>query len=814
MRKIICALAVVAALAGCDSAAEKAAKNFAAAKELVSQGDIPRALVELRNALKNDETLTDARMMLADLLLQQDRKGDAFGQYRAIVEKDPANLQATRALAEISFDAMAWDDAEKYTSAGLALAATDPGLLAVQVGLEYRKAVSGHDSAEMERSAFKGSQLLLQHPELLRARRVVLSDLVQRGDLKGALAQADAGLVLSPKDRDLNNVRLVVLGRLNDKPAMEKQILSMVALYPDDEEVGRLLVEFYLSTNRAAEAEAWLRSRIKPDTTDPGPRKVLLQFLAQVRSLPTMRDELAQALAQKPLPADIAGAEIEFRMMKSAADFSLGQKTEAMAALEALLEGAEPSAQIDQVKVQLARMRLATDNPVGARALVEEVLAHDPGQNGAIKLKSAWLIEDDNSKEAIRLLRDGLADAPEDSQLMTLLADAYEREGRPELIGDMLARAVEASRQAAPESLRYASYLAKKGDTAGAETVLIDALRRSPDRFELLVLLGQVHLSMRDWPRTEQDIAAIRERFQTPQATAAADELQARMLQGRGQGDALNAFLGELVQKAPQALAPRIALIRTTAQGGNVDQALKEAQALATEMPNAPEAQLLLGQVQLAANKSAEGLATLQALVQAHPDFEDGWQTLYAVQAGQGDKAGADATLAAALKALPDSRALLIMQAGVLERSGDIAGAIAVYETLYGKNSNDMIVANNLASLLASTRSDQASLDRAWAVARRLNGSDVPPFQDTYGWLAFRRGDTAAALAALEPAAKGLPSDPSVAYHLAQTYAALGRKEDAAAEYKRGADLLAKGAPAYPGLDAEITAGLAALGQK
>lgn len=811
MRKIICALAVVAALAGCDSAAEKAAKHFAAAKDFVSQGDVPRAIVELRNALKSDETLTDARVMFAELLLQQDRKADAFGQYRYIVEKDPANLQATRAMAEISFDAMAWNDAEKYTAAGLALAPTDPGLLAVRTGLDYRKAVTDRDSGAMEGVAFKALQLLQEHPELLRVRRVVLSDLVQRGDLKGALAQADAGLALTPKDRDLNNVRLVVLGRLDDKPAMEKQILSMVSLYPDDEEVGRLLVEFYLSTGRADDAEAWLRGRITPEGKDPGPRKVLLRFLAQVRSLPVMRDELAKALAQKPLPPDVAADETDFRMMKSAVDFTLGEKTQAMTALEAMLEGAEPSAQNDQVKVQLARMRLETGNPVGARALVEEVLAHDPGQNGALKIKSAWLIEDDNSKEAVRLLRDGLADAPEDSELMTLLANAYEREGRPELMADMLARAVEVSRQAPRESLRYASYLAKKGDTSGAETVLIDGLRRSPDSFDLLLLLAQVHLTMQDWPRTEQDIDAIRERFKTPQAAAAADELQARLLQGRGQGEALNGFLSDLVKKAPQALAPRIALIRTTAQAGNIDQALTQAQALATEMPAAPEPQLLLAQLQLAASKTSEGLATLQALVAAHPDFEDGWQTLYAVQAGTGDTAGAAATTTAALKALPDSRNLLIMQAGGLERAGDIAGAIAIYEKLYDKNSEDLIVANNLASLLASTRSDAQSLERAWTVARRLNGSDVPAFQDTYGWLAFRRGDTAAALAALEPAAKGLPSDPSVAYHLAQTYVALGRKDEAKAEYKRGADLLAKGAPGYPGLSDEITAGLAAV---
>ena len=89
-----------------------------------------------------------------------------------------------------------------------------------------------------------------------------------------------------------------------------------------------------------------------------------------------------------------------------------------------------------------------------------------------------------------------------------------------------------------------------------------------------------------------------------------------------------------------------------------------------------------------------------------------------------------------------------------------------------------MIVANNLASLITTYRDDAESLERAWSIARRLRGSDVPAFQDTYGWIALRRGDIEDALAPLEPAAASLSNDPLVQFHLAVAYAEAGRKGD------------------------------------
>ena len=177
------------------------------------------------------------------------------------------------------------------------------------------------------------------------------------------------------------------------------------------------------------------------------------------------------------------------------------------------------------------------------------------------------------------------------------------------------------------------------------------------------------------------------------------------------------------------------------------------------------------------------------------------YQALYAFLASQGRADDAAAVIDAGLAAVPGNAALGFARAGILEEKGDIDGAIAAYEALYAQDSASPVLANNLASLIASYRDDPASLERAFAIARRLRGSDVPYFQDTYGSILHRRGDNDQALSYLAPAATALPDNALVQFHLAETELALGRRSEARASFAKAVDAAAAGSP-LPQLDA------------
>jgi tetratricopeptide (TPR) repeat protein len=135
------------------------------------------------------------------------------------------------------------------------------------------------------------------------------------------------------------------------------------------------------------------------------------------------------------------------------------------------------------------------------------------------------------------------------------------------------------------------------------------------------------------------------------------------------------------------------------------------------------------------------------------PSLQEAWIGLIRSLTVQGRAEEAQGVLEEALNVLPNAPDLLWAQASFREQLGDFEGAIALYERLYEMLPNQPVVANNLASLISTYRDDEASLERAYTIARRLRGTDVAPFQDTYGWIAYRKGEYQEALEHLEPAA-------------------------------------------------------------
>ncbi len=98
-------------------------------------------------------------------------------------------------------------------------------------------------------------------------------------------------------------------------------------------------------------------------------------------------------------------------------------------------------------------------------------------------------------------------------------------------------------------------------------------------------------------------------------------------------------------------------------------------------------------------------------------------------------------------------------------------------------------IANNLASLLADHRSDEASLAPASKLSFLLKSTNLPHFNDTLGWVAYRRGEYQAALEYLKEAAQKLPNLNLVRYHVAMTHKALEQPKEAKAEFKKALEL-------------------------
>ncbi len=779
--KIVAMLTVVATLAACEDSEERAERYYQSGLTLLEEGDVDRALIEFRNVFNLNGAHREARQTYARLVREQGKMREAYGQYLRLVEQYPDDLEGRVALAEMAFASQDWDEFDRHSAAALEAAPDDPRVKTLAAAAEYRKAAVANDEPARRAAFAQVETLIKDQPDNAILQQIEIDGYVRDGTYSKALEAIDRALEKQPDNRSFYNTRLGVLARLEDNDALETQLRDMVTRFPEDDAIKETLIRFYMSRKESDKAETFLREIADPKAEEPELYLALLRFIGELHGNDALMTELDRVIAEVPDSA-------LYRAMRAGLVFQQGDRTQGIADMEAIIEGAEPSAQIRRTKVALAQMLLQTGNEVGARRLIEEVLAEDATQVDALRMSAAWQIEADDTDGAIATLRNALDQAPQDVAAMTMMSQAYLRAGNRDLARDFLSLANDSSGGAPTEAVRYARFLSDEKRFAPAEQTLVAALRTSRDNPALLAELGRVYLLMDDLPRLKQVVATLKN-VEDDAAKRAAAGLETALIERESGTDAAIAFLEESSQDWENELVATSATIRARLLGGDNAGALQTAQTALAEDPQNPERRSLMAATQAATGDLAGAEATYRDLLKDQADKPRLWLELIRTVGAQGRTDEASQLVADALAANPAAPDLLWAQAGNMERDGDIDGAIKIYEDLYAQNSNSVIVANNLASLLANHRDDAESLERASTVARRLRGMEQPAFQDTWGWIAFREGNIDDALPVLESAAKGLPGDPTVQYHLGRVYEEMSRPDEAAAQYRKAVEL-------------------------
>lgn len=812
-RHILPIVVVSFMLAGCQSDEEKSARHFESAQAFAVQNNTPAALIELKNALKLDDTNIEARSLFARLSLEEGNVSTAFRAFKQVVEARPDSVAALSAMAGIAFDSNDLEGAQTYLERGLALSQADVELREVEIGIAYRKAVRAQDEPMMAQAARQAHQLVDVDQTRLRARRIAIAQLIRDRAPEAALEMIDAGLLLAPDDRGLANTKLVALNQIGSDDQIEAHIHAMLAMDPQDTRVQNLLMDWYLAQDRNDDAHDWLAGRIDAESDDPIPRVAYFRFISQSDGHDAMRAELREVLSTNPLPNDVATNLAMFKALSAGADFALGDTEKAKAELKGLLQGELAGHAGNSIRMQLASMEIETGQIDEAKTLIDAILTADPGHIPATKSKARLMIAEGGFQDATVLLRAALNDAPNDPELYTLLAHSFEREGKDVLVADMLVRAVEASNSGVAESLTYASHLFEQRAFRSAEQVLDQALRRNPRSTDLIAASVTVQLALQNWTRAEDSIRWLEEGFDSEESQQLAQRLNAQLRSAQGRSSDIYAHLDALSKMAEPASLAQLKLIRSLLEQGESTRAQEAANQLKRSAPDTPMAGLVVALVHHAQGDLEAARRQTDDVTRQHPAFGQGW-LLRAEMAK--DETGLSAqieVLKQGLEAAPDNRQLALELASVLERDGQFEAAIEVYEALYDHDPTDLIVANNLVSLMTQTRSDPQSIQAAWAIAAPLEGTSTPAFLDTYGWAAYLNGDVEIAQSALERAAAMLPSEPVVIYHYATVLADVGESQKARDLFEHTQNLLRNGLSGPPSLAANVSAALAKLAQ-
>jgi tetratricopeptide (TPR) repeat protein len=753
-------------VAGCSSSEQRAQDYYENGMKLLAANDYARAGVELRNAVKLNKALLPAWQGLARVEEHNNNVSALIPIDRAIVELDPNNVDAKLKLARVLTLAGSLDEALSQVNAAAELDGRNAVVLTQRAVLLYRL----NDPEGANRDAKAALEI---DPEAGGAMIVIAAERLGRGDTKGAMQILDSNPVTRDRDLGIQIFKLKVLEKTQDLPQAEVVLRRLVELYPDERQFRQMLIRLYVVQKRPADAEKEQRVIAAAHPDDPQAELDLVRLLLAVKDPAAARDELVSRInnGKDVFPYQIALAEF---------DISQGNTTKGIELLEQLASTSAPDQALIAQNV-LAQTYLGQKKIDAAEKVVSDILRKDSRNNGGLRLRAAIRLDQGQVESAINDLRQALNDQPRSPDLMLLLAAAYERSGSMELAEKEFADATKASNFNPRFGLAYVGFLQRRGSAARAEEVVTELASRSPNNIELLSTLAQLRLARGNFVGAQEVAEAIR---RSGNDRGLADQILGAALSGRSKYDESIGVLENAYAAAPSAVQPMVSLVRSYLAAKKVDQAKAFLQTVLKANPQNAEAYVLLGQINLNNNAPDEALKAFKTAIEKQPKNVDGYVAAANLYLSQNNNDEALKVIRAGLDVQPGSSALRLVLADILERKGDYEAAIAEYETMLRSEPNSLIVANNLASLLADHRTDKASLDQAESLAVLLKKSPIPQFKETLGWVSYLQGNYETAIPLLEEAVKSLPDNAVIPFHLGMAYLASGQQDKAAEQLK------------------------------
>lgn len=197
---------------------------------------------------------------------------------------------------------------------------------------------------------------------------------------------------------------------------------------------------------------------------------------------------------------------------------------------------------------------------------------------------------------------------------------------------------------------------------------------------------------------------------------------------------------------------------------------------LLSKRPNHARAYALLGQIERSQSVLPQAEEHLRKAVTLDRNLTNAWVSLAGVYVSRKDLPKAEGALKQGLETNPGNVLLQYELANLYDATGRGQDATPLYRTILATSPNYVPALNSFALNLAEGN-DLAGARQYAEKAYRIDKRD-PTVQDTYGWILILSKDTVRGLPLLEQAARGLPDDPAVLYHLGAALLKTGKTEE------------------------------------
>jgi tetratricopeptide (TPR) repeat protein len=763
-------------ITGCSSQEERAHSYYERGMKLLSENESAKAAIEFRNAVKLKRDLIEGWRALANV---DETNGDwqrLIADMRAIVELAPNDVPSKLKLGKLLLRAGAPQDALGLATAGLDLDFRNADLLA----LKAAAALKLNNSAEAVREAQNALKI---DPVNADALMVMAVDRLQKGDANGALSLFQDPIVMKAKTLETNPglqlLKIKLFEQTGNLQSAELGLKRLIESSPQEATYRRLLANFYIEQRRVDAAESELRSLVAINSTDSNTALALVHFLLSIKKDPlAARQELNSRISA-------GGTVFPYQMALAEMDFTEGKIEAGKQLLMSLINAGGPPEQARAATLALGQMYLHGKDFDAAEKSANEVLQQDSRNVPALRLRASVRLQHGQPDAAVADLLDALNYAPRSTELILLLATAYERSGLIELADKQFADAMRLADTDPKIGLEYAAFLQRRGSVARAEEILVSLSKRWANNAPILSALAMVKLARQDWSGAKEVADSLRQI--NGDAVGAADQILGAALLGRNQYDTAIAAFKSAYSAVPTA--PIDSLVGALLKANRRNEAITFLKAVLAKTPENANALVLLGSVQLSSGATEEARQNFIAAVTMQPKDPRGYLALANFYIVQKNYDEAIKIVRSGEQQRPDATSLQLMMASASEQKADYESAISAYQNVLDREPSNLIATNNLASLLLDHRTDDVSLKKAKSLAAFLRKSDVPQFKDTLGWASYQQGDYRIAVSLAEEASAALPDQAAVRYHLGMSYIATGQTGKATEQLKKALEL-------------------------
>jgi len=762
-RGLLCAaLSAVLLLTACGGAESRKARHVKNGLEFLAADNFEKARLEFRNALQIAPNDSEARYEngVVDEKLGNPREAAQF--YQGAIDSNADNVKARTALGRLYLFSGAPERALEIIKPSMTAHPDDPGLLTVRAAARIQM----KDPEEALQDAEEAVRLAPNNEDAV----AVLAGIYKsRNESEKSQALLEKSIKAIPNTVDLRLALAQLYSSQGQEAKVEALLIELTKVKPSEKSDRLRLAQYYTHLNRLDEAEHVLREAVKDLPKERSLKVALIDFLAVRRGRAAADKELAQLIAASPKDYDLKLAQAQF--YEQGKEY---QKSEAV--YRQVIADADPSPPAIMARDRLAAQKLLTKDVAGAEKLLAEVLAQSPRDNDALVLRGNLELERKDPKAAIVDLRAVLRDQPNAIPVMRTLARAHLANGEPALAEETMRRAVDVNAKDLGARLDLAQLLTQMGKSAQAKPVIDDLVKQEPNNLAALDTQFRVAAANNDIADAQSAADAIV--ALQPNSGLGYYYQGAAAESAKRPEDALRLYALSL-DKDPSASEPLQALALALVKLNRTPEALKRLEETSAKFPALPLADNIRGEILLDTQHTADAELAFKRAIERSPTWWVPYRDLARAQVMDKDQGAAITTLQSGIAKASDPESLQIDLARTFEVSGKPEEAIKLYEGTLHRDPHSDVAANNLSMLLVTIKTDRVSLDLAKDLSQRFSASPNPAFLDTYGWVLYKRGESAAAVSVLQSVVAKVPEAPVPLYHLGMALASAGQSDAA-----------------------------------